>query len=368
MTETYKTPVNEIHSTVTSEFRQLNTVKSAEGSYLSTRLATEKDFEAIWNLYLRTNFLYPEKLTAMQDNGKKAKDNLQKLLSLNSEFFQICMCENQASELMAVCTHAQYSAAHNHVMHLASNGNIKELLKIFKANQKISFNCSADFTSYTFRPNNAGVKRLFTSVLNNIEVDFENQIYDYYKFSIANLSSFKASSKGFQIQDADEADSLYLIENSPDKTQRVVLNSIGKIEDATILAVSKVFNSIGLVRHRKVFSIKKDGVLQGIAVVEIGPDWWNFSGLGTGIRLFSLNEDEQIAQSLLTVATEFLSDFPIACWTMLVSPNQIGLTKVLHKLGFQSPKKYQRISVPKSVTQFACNKYNSFIERQRGDF
>lgn len=332
---------------------------------LSTRLATEKDYEAIWNLYLQTNFLYPEKLAAMPDNGRQAKENLKKLLSLNSELFRVLLCENQSSELLAVCTHARYSAAQSHVMHLASTGNIKALLHIFKASQEISMQCSADFISYTFRPNNAGVRRLFVSVLKEVKVEFENETYDYYKFFASDLKTFKAPANGFQIEAASEQDRLYLLQNCADETQKTVLNSVGRIDDSTVSDVSKVFDSIGFLRRRKAVSIKKDGLLQGMAIIEAGPDWWNFSGLGNGIRLFMLNEDEEISRRLLAAAVKHLSDFPLACWTMLVAPRQTGLTKVLSTLGFTSDKQYQRITLPQTLTNFIYTNYGDFIERKK---
>lgn len=357
--------MNEIYTPTATIKRDKNKLANYGANRFSTRIASEKDFAAIWNLYLQTNFLYAEKLATMPDGGRQAQDNLRKLLSLNSEFFQILLCENQAAELLAVCTHAQSSAAQSHVMHLASNGNIKALLKNFQASQQISAVCPADFISYTFRPNNPGVRRLFVSVLKDVTVDFENEIYDYYKFSTADFKAFKSKSDDFQIQSATENDRLFLLENCADAAQKVILKSLGKFDDSAVSNVAKVFNSAELLRSRKVISIKKGNILQGVAVIEISPDWWNFSGLGTGIRLFMLNEDEQIACRLLASATEILVDFPTACWTMLVSSRQPAVSNVLQKLGFQSPKKYQRISVPQFVSVSILQNYCHFIERKK---
>jgi len=340
-------------------------------SNLRTRLANPNDIDAIWNLYLKTNYLYPEKIAGMKDNGKQAKNNLEKLLSCDDKTFRVCLCEDAEGNLLAVCSHGLFSDSNDWVMHLTCDHNLKALLYVFKALRNISKNSLAEWVSWTFRPSNQGVQRLFTSVLKNAdETEIENTIYDYYQVRGHLLSSLGKLKRDLTLRKSNEFDRQFVISRLSNFSDKIALKSYGEFnQDFSLKIVSEKLSQIGFTRVRKAWTVEKNGEIGGIVIADVAPDWWNTSNLSTGLRFFFLKNDEQILSSLFSVAAEWLNQFSIPVWTLLLSPREMFFKGYLENLGITSKKQYQRLTMNKMnkiLTDKIYDGYEDFMMRFHG--
>ncbi len=337
-------------------------------SNLRTRLANQNDIDAIWNLYLKTNYLYPEKIAGMKDNGKQAKNNLEKLLSCDDKTFRVCLCEDAEGNLLAVCSHGLFSDANDWVMHMTCDNNLKALLDVFNVLREISRSSQADWVSWTFRPNNRSIQRLFTSVLGNVDQSLiENSVYDYFQLNTQTLNNLAKLPSNPSIRKATELDRQFVINQMSDYSDKIALESFGEFNQClSISSVSARLNKLGFIRKRKAWAVEQEGNIGGIVIADVAPDWWNTSNLSTGIRFFLLKNDKDNISSLFSVASCWLSQFLIPNWTILLSSRDTAIKNYLADLGIVSNKQYQRLTMHKNLTDKIYDGYEDFMMRFHG--
>jgi hypothetical protein len=335
---------------------------------LKTRLANPKDIDAIWNLYLKTNYLYPEKLFGMGDNGKTAKKNLEKLLSCDYKTFCICLCEDSNKELLAVCSHGLFAQANDWIMHMTCNHNLKALIEVFKTLRSITKASLAEWISWTFRPDNHSIKRLFLSVMKSVdETEIENTIYDYYQVKSQSLKNLTNSYPDLEIRKSTESDRQFVIAQLSNHSDKIALRSYGQFnQDFSLKSVSGKLNEIGFTRARTAWTVEENGAIGGIVIADVSPDWWNTSNLSTGLRFFLLKPNRQVISSLLSAGTEWLDQFPIPCWTMLLPPHEILFKDFLENLRITPKKQYQRLTMNRVLADTIYDGYEGFMRRSQG--
>ena len=79
---------------------------------LITRLSKPDDADAIWNLYRRTGFLYPDKVAVMGDGGRKAHETLALLLQTDSPLYRVAVVEADDGRICGACTSALLTDSH----------------------------------------------------------------------------------------------------------------------------------------------------------------------------------------------------------------------------------------------------------------
>lgn len=334
---------------------------------LKTRLANPEDVDAIWNLYLKTNYLYPEKLFGMGDNGRSAKKNLEKLLDSDDKIFRICLCEDSNKNLLAVCSHGLFSDANDWIMHMSCDNNLKALTEVFKSLRHITKTSLAEWISWTFRPNNRSIRQFFSSVLKNTdETGIENTIYDYYQLKNHILIDQAKSSGYAALRKSTESDRLFIIDKLSNCSDKIALQAYGAFnQDFSLKTTSEKLGAIGFTRARNAWTFEEGGAISGLVIADVAPDWWNTSNLSTGLRFFLLKHDEQVISSLLSAGAEWLNQFPISSWTMLLSPREKCFKAYLENLGITSGKQYQRLTMNKIFVDKIYDGYEDFITRFR---
>lgn len=113
------------------------------------------DAGKLWDFYLSTGFLYPEKVRALGDTSGLARDHLRTLLEVPGAY-RVALTLDAKGEVVSACTAAQFSDVQSWVMHLASNRNRLALLGAIgdAGEATIAF---APRVSYTFTSTNVGV-------------------------------------------------------------------------------------------------------------------------------------------------------------------------------------------------------------------
>lgn len=331
---------------------------------ITLRLATAKNVQVIWDFYLKTNFLYEEKLLSMGDYGAAARETLLQCLELDSDDFRVCMAFDEEAQLRSLCTHALFSDTQGWVMHLASDGDVRAMASSIYACKPLTARSPAKWIAYTFRGNNRSVRKLFTSVNGKLLCETENENYHFFKTGSLDLSSGSRKANCGTIRLADERDRRAMIAKLPTPSERIALYSLGDLDDFRGGELKRRFHIAGLPFERAAWAAELNGELIGLAIGEIRPPWWNMSNLSTGVRLFLSKPEFDQAWQLLNAAATWFDTRNVKNWTILVPPHDVATTSVLNDCGAASTKQYYRITAPSVTADSILEHYKNFTKRK----
>ncbi|HLM61974.1 MAG TPA: hypothetical protein VK308_14305 [Pyrinomonadaceae bacterium] len=231
---------------------------------ITSRLATAKDVQIIWDFYLKTNFLYAEKLLSMGDYGLAAQETLLRCLQLNSDDFRICMSFDEEKRLRSLCTHASFSDTQGWVMHLASDGDVKAMASSIHACKPLTARSPAKWIAYTFRGNNRSVRKLFTSVNSTLQCETENENYHFFKTDALNLLNCSQKAGCYsKIRSANERDRQTMLKKVTNSSERIALYALGSLDDFQKSQMKQRFQNAGLRFERMAGQSRKTVICWG---------------------------------------------------------------------------------------------------------
>jgi hypothetical protein len=331
------------------------------------RVARPDDAEAVWSLYQRTGFLYPEKLAAMGDGGRRARATFEALLALDSEEHRIVLCENAEGQLRSACTYARFSDTQTWVQHMVSDHDRGALAHALIATGNGAIHSSATWVAYSFRESNTSVRRLFTTPLARVKEggwSVELASHDFYTIDAARAGRLAQGDPAGGTRPATEADRRHLLCRLEDPSQKAAVQALGRFdrefgtgERAACLA------RVGLHRERTAFVAEGEDGPTGLVVVDLAPEGWNMSNMSTGITLWQIGDDRATAAVLAARAARWLAERSVRSWTVLAAEGQSALRQVLAEAGVTSTRRYLRLGMPMETLPIFNAAYARFIGR-----
>lgn len=349
----------------------LEPVPPASGPRMRTEWARASDVESLWNFYLSTGFLYPEKLRALPDRGELVRQNLRSLLGMNSPDYRVALTRDTNGTITSACASANFSDSQNWVMHLASNGSSRAMYAAMEAAGQAAFT-SAPWVAYTFRPNNRGVARLFSSYDGSVSEGLEDQIYEYFVLSGkegAAVANGVSASGVVGTHEADSDDFQDLLGQLDANCNAVAALRAAGMSAApnSIAGVGSRLRAYGLPRNRRALAVTHSGHTRAIGILDLSPFGWNFSNLGTGLQVLATSDTpEDVYLELIRAAAAWFQEHaPFGLWTALIPADRPRAIDAMRRLGVSPFKSYARIGVPASTASGVLFGYGRRLARGR---
>lgn len=333
----------------------------------SVRFADAADAAAVWSLYLRTGFLYPQKLEAMGDGGRQARATLEALLAMASSDYRILLCLNEAEQLRCAFAYGCFANSQAWCQHMVSDQDRGALLQGLASTKIGLTELPVHWVAYTFRENNASVQRLFTRPLAQARQagwSIEFATYDFYSVTGDAPRRLQALDSRRQVRRATELDRLFLLGQMEDDSEVAALQALGSWkEGAGVGALARRLARAGLPRERAAAVVEDEDGPCALAVLDWSAPWWNLSNLSTGLRLWQRGEDPAASAALLSWSARWFAERAVPHWTLLLGAKQRVARDLLEGVGLTSSRRYQRLGYPIEAAPWFHNAYTRSVGR-----
>jgi len=295
--------------------------------YISNSL----DMDLLWRFFFESNFIYPEKYRFLQSNKAEIKSTYEKLYSKKSNIarhFTYQENEKIASHLAMIRYYDNTWLIHHH----ASNRTVSFRAGILVLNQiglfsNDSHSLYSNHMNYLlcyFRPENKFPNRVFGGAARTINDGMKCclESFSYFHFKEQSKNRVDAS-WSWGLTKTDNADVEELQAFYAHKSSGLMLKALDLANNSNGKDLYTAFNEEGLKRYRYLFSLKYEGRLKAIIMVNIADVGLNLSDLTNATTIMVIDQDNlnydiiKMALSLLSAQLK-IDNFPV-----LIHPSNI---------------------------------------------
>lgn len=243
---------------------------------------TGEPFDAIWQHYITSRFIYPAKLERLTPSLGTIRSLWPRLLHAPAELFQFHAAVHDQHIISSICAYRDTTETYV-IQHAASSGQPTAMLQCIRAClSTINADPAFGFARMYYRPQNrwpSRASRAIADVITSAYCDFSTD--DYLICDVAESTGLTSADQSVTISEAPA---------SSDRTavHRLAVAAIGRLRadalglgvaDLTMPALRQRFVRYGLDRSRRVFTAYRDGALAGVALCHISAVPMNFSYL-----------------------------------------------------------------------------------------
>ncbi len=292
--------------------RLLGFLQQAEdgSSYVSTRV----DLDELWDFFFEAGFLYPKKYSFVQDCKEKFRNTYEKLYTQNPNIARYFIYQHNGIIYghMAMIRFYRNTWLIQHHASRKSNSFRPGLYVLNQISRYVNdihklYSAHLDFVCCYFRQENKFPSRVFGGVAEYIDdpkaCSINNFAYFHYKSSSVkwDLAAPWMLSKA-QPEDLCELASFYEYESGGLMLHAMDMEP-GMIDCDDL---REEYKKHGLKRERHLFSLKKDGIVKAVIMVNTSDMGLNFSNLTNCLKVIVLDENE-LPKDILYLMLSFLS-------------------------------------------------------------
>ncbi len=319
----YKTDDDEAHSKCGIAFLDMNIRDQGKLSNLLHQMTNKNayvgnrvDLNALWKFFFDTSFVYPKKYAYISTNKERFKDVYEKLYIQNPNIARHFIYQNEGiiqGHISMLRVYENTWLFHHHASRTTSaKAGLVVLDQISRYVNDFYrlYSTHLDFIISYFRPKNRAPDHLFGN--------FTRQLNELKGCSIDSFAYFHFQ-KTFKSPKMAETD-LSLSKTEPDdlvelqgfyeyKSGGLVLHALdldpSAIDEDNL---DKEYQIADFKRERRLLSLKKDGILKAVIMVNISDAGLNLSNLTNCIHVFCIDEDS-LNRNTLYSALHVLSKY-----------------------------------------------------------
>lgn len=267
-----------------------------KNSYVCSRV----DLDDLWKLFFEAGFVYPAKYAAIYANKEKFRETYEKLYMKNPHMARHFIYQDKGmiqGHMSMVRFYEKAWLFHHHASRRPGNKKAG-LIVLNQIGRYVNdfyrlFSTHMNFVMCYFRPDNRFPNRVFGG--------FAGYLKDPKGCSLDSFAHFQFS-RFFSPPDLS-CSGVHLVKTQPEDLLELECfyksNSGGLMLDALDLEpgltdsdeLSKEYFKIGFKRERHVFSLKKDGDIKAVIMVNVSDIGLNMSNLTNCIHVFVLDSD-----------------------------------------------------------------------------
>ncbi|MDD5067332.1 MAG: PilZ domain-containing protein, partial [bacterium] len=273
------------------------------------------NLDDLWKFFFETGFVYPHKYASIHENKKKFKKTYNKLYMQNPHIARHFIHQDKGiigAHFSMIRFYENTWLIHHHAA-IRSNDNIAGLVVLDQVVNYINdfhhlYSTHMNFIISYFRPDNKFPSRVFGKSARELKNPKACSIdsFAYFHFS-RNDQNFNPAEKNnlvktrpedlIELKNFYEHDSGGLMLDALDLTPELINSSV----------INKEYSKLRLKRERHLFSLKKDGHLKAIFIVNISDFGLNMSNLTNCIHVIFLSEN--LPRNILYTSLSGLSKY-----------------------------------------------------------
>ena len=259
------------------------------------------DMDDLWNFFFESGLIYPKKYVFFQENKDKIKETYKKLYTQNQQIAKHFICQDKGHILSHLAMVRFYENTWM-IQHHAANKSASIKAGITVLNQIGRFindshrlySVQMNFVFCYFRPENKFPNRVFGEVARNIAdpkgCSLDTFAYFHYKKIIGSELDLPEPWRLIKTEPEDLAELKTFYEH---ESGGLMLNALELEPDSVDTnKLSKEYQRLGFKRERYLFSLKKDGILKAVVMVNISDMGLNLADLTNCIKVIVIDSDD----------------------------------------------------------------------------
>jgi len=280
-------------------------------SYICNRV----NMDDLWGFFFKSGFIYPKKYAFLEANKEKIKAIYKKLYTQNQKIARHFIYQDKDRILghMAMVRFYKNSwLIHHHAadrsdLHKAGVSVLDQIGRFVNESHRLSSN-QMNFVFCYFRPENKFPNRVFGGVFENIKDPKGCSIDTFAYFHCRKtLNDEPRLERPWDLMEAQPEDFFELKNFYEFSSGGLMLDAMELDQDSVgIEELSKVYQQLGFIREKYVFSLKRNGKLKAVFMVNISDIGLNLADLTSSIKIVVVDSNE-LSKDILYLALSELS-------------------------------------------------------------
>ncbi len=299
-------------------------------------VCNDVDLDRLWDFFFETGFIYPDKYAAIQKNKKQIKETYAKIYTRNPHIARHFIYQDKGTIFGHMAMLRFYESAwmiHHHAARKSSL-NKAGLIVLDQIGRMINdshrlYSLHMDYMICYYRPDNKFPSRVFGGAAKSIKdpkgCSLDGFAYLHFKHPARSQSHLPADWRIMETRPDDLRDLADFYEHT---SGGLMLDAIDLTpEKLDCDELSKEYSKVGLTRQRQLFSLKKDGSLKAIFLVNTSDIGLNLSDITNCVKVF-VTDSELLDADILRAAISTVAgitgkdDFPALLYPVAFADEQ----------------------------------------------
>jgi hypothetical protein len=299
-------------------------------------ICNDLDLDALWDFFFETGFIYPEKYAAIQKNKKQIKETYAKIYTRNPHIARHFIYQDKGTIYGHMAMLRFYESAwmiHHHAAR-KSAFNKAGLVVLDQIGRMINdshrlYSLHMDYMLCYYRPDNKFPNRVFGGAAQSIKdpkgCSLDGFAYFRFRHCVRSQPDLRA---GWRISETQADDLRDLADFYEHTSGGLMLDAIDLTPDKLNCDnLSRDYHKAGLTRQRRLYSLKKDGDLKAIFLVNQSDVGLNLSDITSCVKIFVINSvelDATTLQDAISIIAEITAkkDFPALLYPVAYADEQ----------------------------------------------
>jgi hypothetical protein len=279
-------------------------------------LCSTVDLDELWYFFFETGFIYPEKYALLVANKDHIKETCQKLYTQSPNIARHFIYKETGRILGHIAMVRfyentwliQHHAARKSALNRAGLAVLNQIGRFINDSHRLNL-LHMDYVFCYFRPENKFPNRIFGGVARNINEPKGCSIdaFAYFQFPETYFNESDLPSP-WRLEKTQPDDLMDLESFYEYVSGGLLLNALDLEPDLVERdELKKEYQKIGLKREKYLFSLKKDGLLKAVIMVNISDIGLNLSNLTNSVKVIILDSDD-LPQNILFQTLSLLSE------------------------------------------------------------
>ncbi|UCD79883.1 MAG: hypothetical protein JSW26_00165 [Desulfobacterales bacterium] len=306
-------------------------------------ICNDVDLDALWDFFFETGFIYPDKYVAIQKNKKQIKETYAKIYTRNPHIARHFIYRDKGTIYGHMAMIRFYESAwmiHHHAAR-KSAPNKAGLIVLDQIGRMINdshrlYSLHMDYMICYYRPDNKFPARVFGGAAKSIKDPKGCSLdrFAYFHFRPPAGATFDLPA-GWQIVETQPDDLIELADFYDHTSGGLMLDAIDLTPDKLDCDnLGRDYKQAGLTRQRQLYSLKQNGNLKAIFMVNTSDVGLNLSDITNCVKVF-VTDSEELNADLLKAAICSVAriagknDFPALIYpTALADEQEIAYDKI----------------------------------------
>ena len=265
-------------------------------SYVCNRV----DIDALWEFFFETGFIYPKKYVLMHTYKEKFKKTYEKLYVQNPHIARHFVYQDKGviqGHLSMIRFYENTWLIHHHASSRAGDSRaglvvLNQIRRYINDFYRL-YSTNMNYVCCYFRPDNKFPQRVFGGVAKYINDQKGSSVDPFAYFHYQKNLNNTEITEPWALAKTQPKDLLELEGFYEYKSGGLMLNALDLKSDMIENDdISKEYHGLGLKREKHSFSLKKDGVLKAVMMVNVSDIGLNMAGLTNCIHVIVLDYDD----------------------------------------------------------------------------
>jgi hypothetical protein len=287
-------------------------------------ICNDVDLDALWDFFFETGFIYPDKYASIQKNKKQIKETYAKIYAHNPQIARHFIYQEKGTIFGHMAMLRFYENAwmiHHHAARKSAL-NKAGLIVLDQIGRMINdshhlYSLHMDYMICYYRPDNKFPSRVFGGAARNIGdpkgCSLDGFAYQHYHNPLGSMSDMP---QGWQITETQPEDLQELAGFYEHISGGLLLDALDlRPEKIDCVELSREYGKLGLTRLRYLYSLKNNGQLKAVFLVNQSDLGLNLSDNTNCVKVFVTDSQNFSAEILETAISKIAKitgkkDFP----------------------------------------------------------